>query len=449
MTIKRIELMWGSAPSDPTAAGSVAPRAPGPAMRLGGSCLMPFALAAVLFTGAVPPAGAATISAEPAATSGDGLLLAAEEQSDALYTQARDLIEQGRFDLAIDRLNVLIADRTGRTDAALYWRAYSLAKIGERADALSTLGDLQKQFAKSRWIRDARALEVELRQASGQTVSPDAQADQELKLMALHGLMQSNADRALPILEQMLATANSTKVKDRALFVLSQSGSARSREILANIAKDGSNPDLQRRAVRYLGMMGGPDNRQILADVYQSSSDTAVKRAIIRSYMVAGDRARILSLAKTETVPALRREAVQQLGVLGAQAELAELYQTETSIEVKKQILQAMFVGGGADKLIELAKTETDPQLRRTAIRNLGLMGDSRTSEVIKAIYLSNTAPEARKEAINALFLQSNAAMLVELARAEKDPLMKKEIVSKLALMQSKEATDYLLELLK
>jgi hypothetical protein len=87
--------------------------------------------------------------------------------------------------------------------------------------------------------------------------------------------------------------------------------------------------------------------------------------------------------------------------------------------------------------------------LRRTAIRNLGLMGDSRTSEVIKAIYLSNTAPEARKEAINALFLQGNAAMLVELARAEKDPLMKKEIVSKLALMQSKEATDYLMELLK
>jgi hypothetical protein len=444
MTIKRIVLTWGPAPHP----GSVAC-----ALRLllrAHNGLTPFVLAVAFLVGAVPPVTAATMVAGHAAANRAGSpIAAAEEQAESLYTQARDLIEQGRFDLAIDRLNVLIADRSGRTDAALYWRAYSLAKIGERADALTTLGDLQKQFAKSRWIRDAKALEVELRQASGQTVSPDAQADQELKLMALHGLMQNNADRALPILEQMLTTTNSPKVKDRALFVLSQSGSARSREILANIAKDGSNPDLQRRAVRYLGMMGGPDNRQILADVYQASSDTAVKRAIIRSYMVSGDRARILSLAKTETVPALRREAVQQLGVLGAQAELAELYQTEISIEVKKQILQGMFVGGGADKLIELAKTETDPQLRRTAIRNLGLMGDSRTSEVIKAIYLSNTAPEARKEAINALFLQSNAAMLVELARAEKDPLMKKEIVSKLALMQSKEATDYLMELLK
>jgi hypothetical protein len=38
---------------------------------------------------------------------------------------------------------------------------------------------------------------------------------------------------------------------------------------------------------------------------------------------------------------------------------------------------------------------------------------------------------------------------LVTLARAEKNPEMKKDIVSKLANMKSKEATDYLLELLK
>src|SRR5262249_49337209 len=178
------------------------------------------------------------------------------------------------------------------------------------------------------------------------------------------------------------------------------------REILTNIAKDGSNPDLQRRAVRYLGMMGGQENRQILANVYQSSSDASVKRAIIQGFMVSGDRTRIATLAKTETVPELRGEAVRQLGVMGAQAELAELYQTEASVDVKKQILQAMFVGGSADKLIDLAKTEKDPQLRRTAIRNLGLMGANRTGDAIKAIYLSDTTIESRKEAINALFLQ-------------------------------------------
>ena len=50
---------------------------------------------------------------------------------------------------------------------------------------------------------------------------------------------------------------------------------------------------------------------------------------------------------------------------------------------------------------------------------------------------------------MNALFLQNNAKLLVDLARAEKDPQMKKEIVSKLSIMHSKDATDYLMELLK
>jgi hypothetical protein len=82
-------------------------------------------------------------------------------------------------------------------------------------------------------------------------------------------------------------------------------------------------------------------------------------------------------------------------------------------------------------------------------VRNLGLMGSSKTAEAIKSIYQSDATAEIRKEAINALFLQNNAKTLVELARAEKDPQMKKEIVSKLSIMHSKDATDYLLELLK
>ena len=372
----------------------------------------------------------------------------ADDRADDLYDRARDLIEQGKFDRALGDLDRLIDLKSNRTDAALYWKAYSLGKLGRKADALSAIADLQQKFKDSRWVKDAKALELEVRQSTGQPLSPESQNDEELKLMALRGLMNSDAERAMPIIEQMLAGPNSPKVKDRALFVLSQSNSSRARDIIGTVAK-GGNPDLQLRAIKYLGIMGGNDNRQILSDVYRASTDSAVKRSIIRSFMVAGDRTRLLGLAKGETAPELRGEAVQQLGVMGAHAELAELYTTETSVDVKKRILQAMFVGGNADKLIELAKTEKDPSLRRTAVRNLGLMGSSKTAEAIKSIYQSDATPEIRKEAINALFLQNNAKTLVELARAEKDPQMKKEIVSKLSIMHSKDATDYLLELLK
>jgi hypothetical protein len=53
-----------------------------------------------------------------------------------------------------------------------------------------------------------------------------------------------------------------------------------------------------------------------------------------------------------------------------------------------------------------------------------------------------------RKIVINALFLQDNASALVALARKEDDINLKKEIVQKLALMHSKAATDYMLELI-
>jgi HEAT repeat protein len=294
-----------------------------------------------------------------------------------------------------------------------------------------------------------RALEVEVRQSSGQTVSPASQDDEELKLMALRGLMQSDPEQALPILEKMLTGANSPKVKDRALFVLSQSHLARAREIIAGVAKGNANPDLQLKAIRYIGMMNGTDNRQVLADVYRSSADVAVKRAILRSYMTSGDRERLFALAKGETDPSLRAEAVRQLGVMNARAELAQLYQSESSVDVKKQILQAMFVGGDSDRLIELAKGERDPELRKTAIRNLGLMKRPGTTEALVAIYNSDQSVDVRKAVVNSLFIQNNAGALVTLARAEKNVEMKKDIVSKLSNMKSKEATDYLMELLK
>jgi len=402
-------------------------------------------LTALLFslTLAAPAAAAAAHAPSPVAVNDDA-------QADDMLQRARDFIEDGRYDRALEQLDRLIAAKGSRTDAAMYWKAYSLAKINQRADALTTIADLEKQFASSRWTRDAKALELEIRQASGQRPSPEAQADEELKILALNALMNADPDRAVDKIGDILKGNSSAKVKDRALFVLSQGNSQRSRDILAQIAKDTSNPDLQLRAIHYLGIMGGTGNREILDQVYRSSQNVQVKRTVIRSFMVAGDKAHVFGLAKSEQDPALRAEAIQQLGVMGGHAELEQLYASETSVDNKKRIIQAMFVGGDSDRMIDLAKNEKDPVLRKAAVRNLGLMGSSKTGEAIVAIYRSDASPEIRKECVNALFLQNNGKMMVELARAEKDPQLKKELVSKMSNMgKSKEVTDYLMELLK
>src|SRR5262245_52888452 len=111
-----------------------------------------------------------------------------DDRADDLYEKARDLIEEGKFECAIGDLDRLIELKSNRTDAAVYWKAYSLSKLGRKADALSALSDFEQKFKDSRWTKDAKALDLEVRQSSGQAVSPESQNDDELKLIALRAL---------------------------------------------------------------------------------------------------------------------------------------------------------------------------------------------------------------------------------------------------------------------
>jgi hypothetical protein len=370
-------------------------------------------------------------------------------QEERLYEQGQDALEDARWQVAIERFTAVAAAKAGRADAALYWKAYALDKLGQKAEALATAAELMKGFPQSRWIADAKVLELQVRQSSGQPVRPETQADEDLKLLALQGLQHSAPEQAVPMLEKILQGANSPRLKERALFVLAQSNSAQARQIMTNTARGASNPDLQRRAIQYLGVHGGRENREVLAQIYSATTDVDVKRRILRAFAVSGERARVLAAATSEASPELRAEAVQQLGVMGAHEELWQLYQKESSIDVKKRILQAMFVGGNSSRLIELANGESDPELRRTAIRNLGLMGASRTSEALAGLYAKEKDIDNKKAVINAFFLQGNAEQLVAIARKEADPQLRREIVSRLSNMgRNKIAMDYLMEIL-
>ena len=53
-----------------------------------------------------------------------------------------------------------------------------------------------------------------------------------------------------------------------------------------------------------------------------------------------------------------------------------------------------------------------------------------------------------KEEVLNAYFISGNARALIAAAKAEKDPELKKRAVEKLSLMNSKEGSDYLMELL-
>jgi HEAT repeat protein len=396
----------------------------------------------------------------------------------------------------------------------------------------------------------------------GQPARPDGESDDDLKLLALRNVLASDPDRAIPAIEKMIQANNSPKVKDQALFVLAQSGSPKALEVLSRIAKGSGNPDLQLKAIRYLGVFGQSGryilrrdggsvtvlngarrsadgkadpkvedarraNAQMLADIYSASTNLDVKREVLRSFMMTGEKERLLELAKNEKSPELRAEAIRQLGSMGGQTDLYKLYQVDLAAEVRRQIISAMVMSRSADQLLEIARAETDPKLRALAIQNLGVlsssgwyMGDRRTyalarpavrapqaptppaaatpptartaptppavatpaqpvppaaaatpraaaplvwaagasstpvdtvkiGEGLASIYKSDKDADVRKAVIEALYRQQNAKALVDIARVETDPAMKKALVQRLSTMKAKEATDYMLELLK
>lgn len=366
-----------------------------------------------------------------------------------LYDSGLEAMDDDRWDRALERFNRVIEMNGSSIDAAKYWKAYAHNRLGQRAESLATIAELIKSHPNSRYVAQAKQLEAEVRSGTGQTVNPETQANEDMRMMALNALQHQDPERAVPMLEKLLAGNNTPKVKARALFVLAQIDSTPARQVLAKVARGESQPDLQRRAIQYLGIHGGRESRALLAEIYKASSDVDVKRRILQSFMVSGERARLLEVAQGESVAELRGEAVRQLGVMGAHDELWQLYTKESSRDVKRQILQAMFVGGNSERLIQLAKAESDPELRRVAVRNLGLMGSRRTGDALVEIYTTDKNPEIRKAVVEGLFIQQNAESLVAIARKETDITMKRQIVQKLSLMQSKVAMDYLMELIE
>ncbi|HOK47111.1 MAG TPA: tetratricopeptide repeat protein, partial [Bryobacteraceae bacterium] len=202
-----------------------------------------------LFAALAMPAGAQPVGWH-------GFLAESQARSDPNYERGQAALRENQWDKALEIFGAIPKD-SPRGDAALYWKAYALNKLGRREEALAATADLRNSFPNSRWANDARALEVEIRQASGQPVPPEAESNDDLKLLAINSLMTTDPERAIPLLEKVLRSTASPKVKERALFVLMQSGSPRAREIVAQFARTGADPALQMVAIRNLGLFGG------------------------------------------------------------------------------------------------------------------------------------------------------------------------------------------------
>jgi len=308
------------------------------------------------------------------------------------YESGKSALDNHNYERAVEIFDRVINGRnpSTRADGAYYWKAYALNKLGKRDEALAALAELAKQFPQSNWLNDANALKAEVQAGKGQAISPENQADEDLKLYAINALINSDADRAVPLLEGLLSNPKmSPRLKERALFVLAQSRSDKAHDIVGRYAKGGSNPDLQLTAVRYLGSYRSKESRQVLSEVYGSVSDVNVKREVLRGFEMSRDIEHLSSIAKSEQNVDLRREAIRQLGNIREDqttATLVTLYGSESDRDIKREILSSLRNQGAAKQIIECARKESDPELKKEAVRMLSEMRSKEAMDFLMEI---------------------------------------------------------------
>ena len=369
----------------------------------------------------------------------------------SLYADGTRAINENRWSEAaglFDRVAQLHGDHA---EGALYWKAYAENKEGQSASALNTCGELRKKFPSSHWLEECGALEIEIRGKSGHPVSPQAEPDENLKLLALNALMQQDQTQAVPILQKLLSGNQSEELKSRALFVLAQNGSPQADALINQIAQGQSSPALQIKAIRMLAVAKGKGANDTLASIYQHSTDVEVKRAILQSYLIIGDSSKLLEAARRETNPELAKTAIRTLGAMNAAPDLLAMYRATNNAQTKEEIINALVASGhhnGASPLSEIAASEQDPALRRKAIRNLGIAGGMSAAPALVETYQKNSDPETKRAAAQALFLANDAHDLVSLASSEKDIALKEYLVQQLSLMHNPESTKYLMDIL-
>ncbi len=365
-----------------------------------------------------------------------GVLVAAmaplpTEPESPAYREGREALDDRDWKAAEDAFRRAIELGDDESDAAHYWLAYALAKGGRTADALATLGTLEREWPSSSWRDDAKALRLELQSAGGRVPDEERLDNEELKLMALAGLVRSDPERAMPMVEKILRGAGSQDLKEQALFLAGQMGGQKGRDMIVRVARDNASEDLQEAAIEYLAVLGGDDSLSMLDELFDSVGADA-RESIIEAYMIAGATDRLLRVAQSDRDPELRAAAVEMLGVQGAVDDLWTIFQSEKDPEVRESVLEGLMISGSAQHLMKVAQDSSDPELQEEALQLLGVMGEH---DFLRQVFDEVTSEDLKEEIVEALGIAGRTSDLESIARDRSQPLdVREEAVTALGI---------------
>jgi hypothetical protein len=302
-------------------------------------------LAALFFFSATQPVHALT----PELSSSTTVVVV----EDDAYTAGTHAMDEHRWPDAVSAFDRVINEKGKRVDAALYWKAYSLNKLGKTPLVIATCDQLHSQFSNSPWNKDCDVISVDV-QVDAKTmvdqmkintdrmridmdqmhirVAPYAiymdgedskiarGSDEDLKMLALNSLLNRDPATAIPLLRGILSGNQPPSVKKHALFVLAQSKSPEAESILHDAALGKLDPQLQGEAIRSMAVFQGKRANDTLAEVYRTTTDPKIKKSIISAMFITRDAPRMVEMARNEKDLELKRTIVSQLALMNDKA---------------------------------------------------------------------------------------------------------------------------------
>jgi tetratricopeptide (TPR) repeat protein len=378
----------------------------------------------------------------------------------ALYYEAFALYRSGGDDdltAARDRLNQLkqrypaIAKKDG---ALLQTRVCGeLAKRGDESCAASISGIAEGGNDAS---PDQR-----LNTPQGKSCSPDADEDSDDRIAALNALLQMDADRAMPILQKVLARRDpcSVALRRKAVFLVSQKRTDQTANILMNVARSDPDQEVREQAVFWLSQV--PGSTGLLEEILKGNSDENIKEKALFSLSQQNEpRAqqilRDFAMRDTESED-LRDKAIFWLGQRRSNENtefLRTLYSRLTNQDLREKVLFSLSQQrgvGNEEWLMNIAlNPKEDIELRKKALFWAGQSGVP-IPELSK-LYDRMGESEMKEQVIFVLSQRQSdrTAMdkLFDIAKNEKDPELRKKAIFWLGQSHDPRVQQFLLDLI-
>jgi HEAT repeat protein len=416
-----------------------------------------------------------------------------QDPADAAYRAARDAMSRGDYSRAAEMYGAVVEKypTSKVAESAAYYQAFALYRIGgddklkaardvltrHRAKypnlakgepaALRTriCGELARRGDES----CAAELEVQVRDIPNTRNRSTAAAancprddDDDERVAALNALLQMDAERAVPILKQVLERrdACSAVLRRKAVFLLSQKRTPQTADLLLNIARNDPDQETREQAVFWLSQVSDERAVDMLQDILRNSREETLKdKALFALSQHRSGRGSAILREFVERDGAsedLRGKAIFWLGQKKSTENntfLRTLYTRLRSEELKDKVIFSLSQQRGMGNEKWMMDIVTNPresiEMRKKALFWAGQHGGN--IEELLPFYEKLADREMKEQMIFVLSQRRSGPAMdkhFDIAKNDKDPELRKKAIFWLGQSRDPRVQQFLLDII-